>query len=461
MSDAPDTRAQRELEEGIQRDFSQACPTAPTSTSTGCCRRSTRAASRSSTTSCCSSSSTRRPSCGSSCCSTSCARPGRCWPPTTSPRRSSGWRASSTSRRSSSSSGRCSRRSRPSEYAQIRPVPRDELGVPELPVPRRRVPARQQERRHGAGLRPRPDGARALLRQLLEEPSALRRVPALPRPPRLRHPADACSSATSPSPTGSTTASSTSSPACTPTRPSTGASTRPARSSSTSRTTSSMWRFRHLQVVTRTIGHKTGTGGSSRRRLPAPGARPDVLPRAVCGAHPDRGLAPVLGSGLAIMPGPRRATAWRGVDPLGWAAVRWPGRWRDVASEQATCVVVGGGPAGMVLGLLLARAGVEVSVLEKHGDFLRDFRGDTVHPSTLQLLDELGLGERFASLPQSRLYEVGLPGRRPSQRGRGRLPPAAGAPPLRRDGAPVGPAEPARRRRRGTSRPSRCGCAPR
>ncbi|HET8982463.1 MAG TPA: FAD-dependent monooxygenase, partial [Pedococcus sp.] len=57
----------------------------------------------------------------------------------------------------------------------------------------------------------------------------------------------------------------------------------------------------------------------------------------------------------------------------------------------------------MVLGLLLARAGVEVSVLEKHGDFLRDFRGDTVHPSTLQLLDELGLGERFASLPQSRL----------------------------------------------------------
>jgi 2-polyprenyl-6-methoxyphenol hydroxylase-like FAD-dependent oxidoreductase len=63
----------------------------------------------------------------------------------------------------------------------------------------------------------------------------------------------------------------------------------------------------------------------------------------------------------------------------------------------------------MVLGLLLARAGVEVSVLEKHGDFLRDFRGDTVHPSTLQLLDELGLGEQFASLPQSRLYQVAFP----------------------------------------------------
>ena len=65
-----------------------------------------------------------------------------------------------------------------------------------------------------------------------------------------------------------------------------------------------------------------------------------------------------------------------------------------MTSERATCVVAGGGPAGMVLGLLLARAGVEVHVLEKHADFLRDFRGDTVHPSTLTLLDELGLGER-------------------------------------------------------------------
>ena len=77
--------------------------------------------------------------------------------------------------------------------------------------------------------------------------------------------------------------------------------------------------------------------------------------------------------------------------------------------ERTTCLVVGGGPAGMVLGLLLARAGVEVSVLEKHADFLRDFRGDTVHPSTLQLLDELGLGERFAALPQSQLREVAFP----------------------------------------------------
>ncbi|MFY1669816.1 FAD-dependent oxidoreductase [Plantactinospora sp. WMMB334] len=77
--------------------------------------------------------------------------------------------------------------------------------------------------------------------------------------------------------------------------------------------------------------------------------------------------------------------------------------------ERTTCVVIGGGPAGMVVGLLLARAGVDVTVLEKHGDFLRDFRGDTVHPSTLRLLDELGLGERFAALPQSRLDEVAFP----------------------------------------------------
>jgi 2-polyprenyl-6-methoxyphenol hydroxylase-like FAD-dependent oxidoreductase len=63
----------------------------------------------------------------------------------------------------------------------------------------------------------------------------------------------------------------------------------------------------------------------------------------------------------------------------------------------------------MILGLLLARSGVEVTVLEKHGDFLRDFRGDTVHPSTLALLDDLGLGARFAELPQRRVSTVQLP----------------------------------------------------
>ncbi|MGW2373656.1 FAD-dependent oxidoreductase [Kitasatospora sp. NPDC001683] len=72
-------------------------------------------------------------------------------------------------------------------------------------------------------------------------------------------------------------------------------------------------------------------------------------------------------------------------------------------------VVSGGGPAGMMLGLMLARAGVEVTVLEKHGDFLRDFRGDTVHASTVRLMDELGLGRKFAALPQSRLGNMVVP----------------------------------------------------
>ena len=72
-------------------------------------------------------------------------------------------------------------------------------------------------------------------------------------------------------------------------------------------------------------------------------------------------------------------------------------------SLQTTCCVVGGGPAGVMLGYLLARSGVEVVVLEKHGDFFRDFRGDTVHPSTLQVMHELGLLEDFLKVPHQRL----------------------------------------------------------
>src|SRR6187455_473816 len=66
------------------------------------------------------------------------------------------------------------------------------------------------------------------------------------------------------------------------------------------------------------------------------------------------------------------------------------------------CVIAGGGPAGMMLGFLLARAGIDVTVLEKHRDFLRDFRGDTVHPSTLQLMHELGLLEKFLARPHDK-----------------------------------------------------------
>ncbi len=69
--------------------------------------------------------------------------------------------------------------------------------------------------------------------------------------------------------------------------------------------------------------------------------------------------------------------------------------------------IAGGGPAGMMLGFLLARAGVDVVVLEKHADFLRDFRGDTIHPSTLEVIFELGLLDTFLARPHSEVREVG------------------------------------------------------
>ena len=80
----------------------------------------------------------------------------------------------------------------------------------------------------------------------------------------------------------------------------------------------------------------------------------------------------------------------------------------SMPTETATtrCCIVGGGPAGMMLGYLLARAGVEVMVLEKHADFLRDFRGDTIHPSTLEIMAELGLLEEFLKRPHQELREL-------------------------------------------------------
>lgn len=75
-------------------------------------------------------------------------------------------------------------------------------------------------------------------------------------------------------------------------------------------------------------------------------------------------------------------------------------------SLQTRCCIVGGGPAGMMLGLLLARAGVDVVVLEKHADFFRDFRGDTIHPSTLELMHELGILDEFLQLPHQEVHKL-------------------------------------------------------
>src|SRR5262249_61221328 len=75
-------------------------------------------------------------------------------------------------------------------------------------------------------------------------------------------------------------------------------------------------------------------------------------------------------------------------------------------STRVQCCIAGGGPAGMMLGYLLARAGVDVIVLEKHADFFRDFRGDTIHPSTLEVMQELGLLDDFLKLPHQELREI-------------------------------------------------------
>ena len=85
----------------------------------------------------------------------------------------------------------------------------------------------------------------------------------------------------------------------------------------------------------------------------------------------------------------------------GTRAQELAGKARDVR-DATSCCIVGGGPAGAMLGLLLARKGVDVVVLEKHGDFLRDFRGDTIHPSTMEIMDELGFADRLLSLPHTK-----------------------------------------------------------
>ncbi len=85
-----------------------------------------------------------------------------------------------------------------------------------------------------------------------------------------------------------------------------------------------------------------------------------------------------------------------------------PAEGRQVETLSTTCVIAGGGPAGMMAGFLLARAGVDVIVLEKHKDFLRDFRGDTIHPSTLELMAELGLLDAFLARPHTEMREIAV-----------------------------------------------------
>jgi 2-polyprenyl-6-methoxyphenol hydroxylase-like FAD-dependent oxidoreductase len=77
-------------------------------------------------------------------------------------------------------------------------------------------------------------------------------------------------------------------------------------------------------------------------------------------------------------------------------------------SLEARCCIVGGGPAGLMLGFLLARAGIDVVVLEKHADFLRDFRGDTIHPSTMAIMDDLGLLDEFLRLPHQPVPDLAV-----------------------------------------------------
>src|SRR5690349_23795308 len=77
-----------------------------------------------------------------------------------------------------------------------------------------------------------------------------------------------------------------------------------------------------------------------------------------------------------------------------------------MAELSTRCCIAGGGPAGVMLGFLLARAGIDVVVLEKHADFLRDFRGDTVHPSTMQVMQELGLLDKFLERPHSEVHQL-------------------------------------------------------
>src|ERR1700730_6541679 len=106
----------------------------------------------------------------------------------------------------------------------------------------------------------------------------------------------------------------------------------------------------------------------------------------------------------------RSARPWSGIyEGLGPAALSSESCTKPEtmnARIQTTCCIAGGGPAGMMLGFLLARRGIDVVVLEKHADFLRDFRGDTIHPSTLEVMFELGILDELLKLPHQEVSEA-------------------------------------------------------
>ncbi len=105
-------------------------------------------------------------------------------------------------------------------------------------------------------------------------------------------------------------------------------------------------------------------------------------------------------AGLGQLPPLRHPRLWRAQQAFS-KKLAFLGQLTQMPDHQikTNCCIAGGGPAGLMLGLLLARAGVNVVVLEKHADFLRDFRGDTIHPSTMQVIDELGWLDEFLKLP--------------------------------------------------------------